>query len=634
MLQPSGLHEYSRAALSFQLVPMSDSEIESIVDAIKSGDLPGAEQLCIRRLQRQPDEPSVLQLLGITLQQQSKLVDALTPYARLTRLHPDNSLHWGNYATALRMAGDLEKAEQAAEVAAKLTPDDPQRLDQLGMLQLQLGKPLAARDTLLMAFGKAPESPLIRIDAARACAACHDYRAEDLLRPWRTWLPLEDDLQFEVAELHLQSGEAVMAQEALEDLVARTPSDLPAQLLLASVYERVNRLDDAEAVLKRIAAGGGDAGSDTRREVAHQYAQLASRKREYGAARTLLEQSGPRNDADYAHWFALAAVYDKLHDTSAAMRALRTGHLLQIDEFKLATPHCFGPDAEILPRANARIAESDYRAWPELKAPEASQSPIFVVGFPRSGTTLLEQMLDAHPRLQSMDERPFFNILANQLDDIGVEIPRDLHKLDQRDCDELRKGYLTMACSKVPRRWNAQLVDKNPLNMLWLPMIHRLFPQAKFILVLRHPCDVILSCYMQNFRAALLAAASQSLEHLARAYVAAMESWLYHVGVFKPDVFVSRHEDLVVEAPGQTRRIAAFLGLDDAESMLKSDARAREKGYIKTPSYTQVIEPVNNKGIGRWQRYRKYFEPVLPILEPMLSHWGYSVEPQAVSAER
>lgn len=612
---------------------MSDSEIESIVDVIKSGDLLGAEQLCIRRLLRQPDESHVLQLLGIILQQQGRLADALTPYARLTHLHPDDSLHWGNYATALRMAGDLEKAEQAAEVAAKLTPDDPQRLDQLGMLQLQLGKPLAARDTLLRAFGKAPESPLVRIDAARACAACRDYRAEDLLRPWRTWLPLEDDLQFEVAELHMQSGEAEMAQEALEDLVLRAPSHLPAQLLLASVYERVNRLDDAEAVLKRIVAAGGDADSGIRREIAHQRAQLASRKREYGAARTLLEQSGPRNDADYAHWFALAAVCDKLGDTSAAMRALAAAHLRQVDEFKVATPHCFEPDAEILPRADARVTDSDFRGWPILKAPDASQSPVFVVGFPRSGTTLLEQMLDAHPRLQSMDERPFFNILANQLDDIGVAIPRDLHKLDQRDCDELRKGYLTMACSKVPRRWDAQLVDKNPLNMLWLPMIHRLFPQAKFILVLRHPCDVILSCYMQNFRAALLAAASQSLEHLARAYAVAMESWLHHASVFKPEVFVSRYEDLVADTSAQTRRIASFLGLEEAEAMLGFAERAREKGYIKTPSYTQVIEPINSKGIGRWQRYREYFEPVLPILEPMLSHWGYSAEPQAVSAE-
>jgi hypothetical protein len=235
-------------------------------------------------------------------------------------------------------------------------------------------------------------------------------------------------------------------------------------------------------------------------------------------------------------------------------------------------------------------------------------------------------MLDAHPRLQSMDERPFFNILSSQLDNFGIRIPQDLGRLNQRDCDELRKGYLILACSKVPRRWDAQLVDKNPLNMLWVPMIHRLFPEGKFILALRHPCDVILSCYMQNFRSAVLAAASASLERLAHAYVAAMECWLYHVDVIKPDVFVSRYEDLVADTPRQTRRIAEFLELDDSESMLHFDARAREKGYIATPSYTQVIEPINRKGMNRWHRYREYFEPILPILRPMLEHWNYTVD--------
>ena len=611
---------------------MSDSEIESIVDAVKSGDLSGAERSCVRRLQRQPDESSVLQLLGITLQKQGKLADAITPYARLTRLHPDDGLHWGNYATALRMAGDLEKAEQAAEVAVELTPDDPQRLDQLGMLQLQLGKPLSARSTLLRAFGKMPESPMIRIDAARACAACRDNRAEELLKPWRDWLPLENSLQFDLAYLFTQLGEADFALEVLEDLVTRAPEYGEARLLLASVYERVNRLEDAESLLEQIAADGGLAGPEHQSQITRQRAQLAVRAREYVKARDLLEQARPGSDADYAYWFALGAVSDKLGDTTAAMAALATAHARQVAELRIAVPHQFEPGTAIFPGAKWRVSNAEYLEWPELKAPDASQSPVFVVGFPRSGTTLLEQMLDAHPRLQSMDERPFFNMLSNQLDDVGIKIPHDLGKLTQRDCDELRKGYLTMACSKVPRRWDARLVDKNPMNMLWLPLIHRMFPEAKFILAIRHPCDVILSCYMQNFRAALLAIASQSLEHLANAYIETMASWLHHVEVFRPDVFVSRYEDLVDDTPGQIRKIASFLGLDGADSMLAFDARAREKGYIKTPSYTQVIEPINKKGIGRWQRYREYLEPVLSTLQPMLKHWQYMADPGAIAA--
>ncbi|MEO8748557.1 MAG: sulfotransferase, partial [Rhodanobacter sp.] len=412
-----------------------------------------------------------------------------------------------------------------------------------------------------------------------------------------------------------------------EDLVRRAPADWSAQLLLAKAYERVNRLAHAQAKLQSILAtvpADGDPG--IRREVESQQAQLAMRRHSYASARRLLENVGPGHDAHDAHYFALAKACDRLGDTAATMRALETAHAIQIRQLHLSNPSLLEPDAPPLPHVNDRVSEDDYRAWPMLKAPETSQSPVFVVGFPRSGTTLLEQMLDAHPSLQSMDERPFLNTLANQLENVGLEVPQDLHKLTQRDCDELRKGYVILACGKVSRQWGARLVDKNPLNMSWLPMIHRMFPQAKFIFVLRHPCDVILSCYLQNFRAAPLVAACRSLETLAHAYVAAMENWLHHAALFRPEVFVSRYEDLVADTPAQTGKIAAYLELGEAESMLRFAERAQEKGYIRTPSYTQVTEPISASGVNHWRHYARHFEPVLPILQPVLAHWGYGVE--------
>lgn len=606
---------------------MTDDNLTApIVAALRSGDVVAAEQLSRRQLQRTPDQHNVLLLLGISLQRQRRFEDALAPYARLTELAPDDSMHWANYATALKLAGDREGAERASKTAVGLSPDQPDRLEQLGLLRLQLGKFLEARDTLMRAFGKAPDSASIRIHAARACIACRDSRADNLLRPWREWLPLPDDQQCELADMLTQIGEMQDAVELLEDLLQRSPGDMAAQLLLAKSCERVNRLDEAQALLDRIVASGAGADPGVRREVAVQRAQLAMRTHAYADARGLLEQIGPGSDSDYGHFFSLAKACDKCGDYAAMMRALGTAHELQTAEIGEYAPHLFKAGAPPLPHANDRLAETDYRGWPELKAPDELESPVFVVGFPRSGTTLLEQMLDAHPQLQSMDERPFLNTLSDQLENFDVSVPDGLCKLDQRDCDELRKGYVTLACGKVPRRWDARLVDKNPLNMLWLPMIHRMFPRAKFILALRHPCDIILSCYMQNFRAAPLAAASRSLEHLAVAYVAAMENWLYHARLIQPDVFISRYEDLIADTASQTARIATFLGLDDPGSMLQYEARAREKGFIATPSYTQVIEPINRKGAGRWQRYREYFEPVLPILAPMFDRWDYPVD--------
>jgi hypothetical protein len=309
------------------------------------------------------------------------------------------------------------------------------------------------------------------------------------------------------------------------------------------------------------------------------------------------------------------------------MHSLAVAHARQVEELEPLAPGRFAADAPILPNAVARLAAAEYQAWPRLAAPQASQSPIFIVGFPRSGTTLLEQVLDAHPKLQSMDERPFFTILGNELSDLGVRMPQDIVRLNQRDCDELRKRYLGLVSEKIRRRWDTRLVDKNPLNMLWLPLIKRLFPESKFILALRHPCDVVLSNYMQNYRSSVLASACSTLERTARAYVAAMEAWLHHEGIIRPDVLVSRYEDLVGDLPRQTALIASFLGLEDAAPMLEYDRHAREKGFIATPSYTEVIQPVSRRRMDRWRRYQREFEPILPILEPMLRHWDYAVAP-------
>jgi Flp pilus assembly protein TadD len=603
---------------------VDDDAIAPIVAALRTGDLVVAERLCRAALQRWPDEPKLLFLLGYGLRQQGRPQAAVESFSHLVEVCPDEVTHWSNYAAVLALVGDIEAAAHAAAAAVRLDPDNPETLERLGWLQLQCGSPVDAHDALMRAHDLAPDHVDICLHAARACIACRDQRADDLLRPWREWLPLDEAQQRTLAELLVEVGEVWDAVELLEEAVRREPTDWPSVLLLAKVYERVNRPRQAREVLDRVVAGVPAGDAAIAHEIQVQQAQLAMRRRSYGAARALLEQAGPWSAEEAGHYFALAKACDQLGDTAAAMHALATAHALEVEELRASNPDLLEQDAPWLPHVDDRVSAANYRTWPTLHAPDADQSPVFVVGFPRSGTTLLEQMLDAHPRLQSMDERPFLNRLGAQLADVGVEVPGGLTRLNQRDCDELRKGYVLMGCGKVARSWDTRLVDKNPLNMLWLPLLHRMFPHAKLVLAVRHPCDVILSCYLQEFRAAPLVAACRSLEHLAHAYAAAMENWLYHAALFRVDVMVSRYEDLVADPPSQAGGIAAFLGVDDAAAMLRFAARAREKGYIRTPSYSKVVEPISRQAVGHWQRYREYFEPALPILEPMLDHWGYS----------
>lgn len=607
---------------------MNSNTVSQIAAAINAGYPARAEQLCRQALSEFPQDEDLLLLLAMSLHAQQQLPAARSIYAELTRLAPSSSLHWNNYATVLVDAGAQEEAQAAYAKAIQLDPTNPLPKSQLGLLLIERCDYLAARDVLLDLVALDQESVQARIHAARACCLSQDIRgAGDLLKPWRHWLPLHDDeLQLELAQVLTLRNDVPAAAELLEDLIARRPAHPKARLLLASAYERFNRLADAEAMVSpvvRMAAGWTDV---MRNEADHLLATLALRRTDLAGARQLLEQCGPQGDDDFAHYFQLASVYDKLGETAAAMGALHEAHRLEARERRFDSPEQFTPAAPAMPTDAPRVSAEQYARWPQLIAPEAHDSPVFVVGFPRSGTTLLEQMLDAHPGLQSMDENPFFNNLADTLRQHDPRILDDLGVLRQFDCDELRKRYHAMVAERIARRWDAQLVDKNPLNMQWLPMIHRLFPAAKIIFALRHPCDVVLSCYMQNFRSSGLAAACSTLRRLAHAYVETMVCWLEEVSILQPDMMVSRYEDLVLDFPQQAARIARFLELEDAAPMLGFDQHARSKTYIGTPSYSQVIEPVNWKGLGRWHRYRSEFEPVLPILEPMLRHWGYDTE--------
>lgn len=506
----------------------------------------------------------------------------------------------------------------------KQRPDDADLLLQLGWLRLQRGDYREARELLLKAHVLQPRSVPIRIYAGRTLADSGDLRARDLIRDWRTWLPLPDQQQLDLADVMYRTEWTTEAIGVLEDLLRRSPKFYAARQLLAEMYERVNRLADALALVDVLLDELPEGNAAAQNDLAHLQATLLRRSGDSPTARVLLERSGPRNDMDADHYFTLAALADRMGDPVAVMQSLEAAHAMRVRHLERVAPQRLRDDLPLFPTAERALDADAATKWPALICPDASASPVFVVGFPRSGTTLLEQMLDAHPALQSMDERPHLDVLAHQLEEYGLHLPEDLHKLTQAECDELRKGYLIMACEKVQRRWGALLVDKNPLNMLALPLIHRLFPAARFILMLRHPCDVLLSNYMQDYRSVVLMAVARDLKHLARGYVEAFDYWFHHVALLQPNVLTVRYEDLVADQAGIAARIGSFLGLENADAMLDAARHAREKGFIGTPSYRQVIEPVNRQGIGRWERYRPWFEDILPRIAPTMERLGYS----------
>ncbi len=273
-----------------------------------------------------------------------------------------------------------------------------------------------------------------------------------------------------------------------------------------------------------------------------------------------------------------------------------------------------GGRLRLMPRANVR---SDV------------PQPIFILGFPRSGTTLVEQTLSAHPKIAAGDELPLIHeitaIMPRMLaSPLGYpEALAELWMGDQREgLDNLRDYYLQKVRQLgVLRDGAARFTDKMPLNETHLGLIALLFPQAPLIHVLRHPLDVVLSAFSNQFTHGFFC--SYELETAARHYVRVMDLVAHYRAEMALRYLPIRYEDIVADQESSVRAMLGFVGEDFNKACLTFHKNRR---YARTASYAQVTEPLYKRSVHRYQHYRQHLEPVIPILQPVIERLGYTVD--------
>jgi len=175
----------------------------------------------------------------------------------------------------------------------------------------------------------------------------------------------------------------------------------------------------------------------------------------------------------------------------------------------------------------------------------------------------------------------------------------------------------------VPPNFTGLVVDKHPMNMLRLAVLHALFPNAKVIFAQRHPCDVVLSGYMQSFRLNHAMASFLDLGDAADLYDASMTMWTRSRNAVPQAIHTVVYERLIADPAAELRPAVEFLGLDWSDELLDHQTTAKNRGLITTASFDQVVQPLNSAPSGRWRRYRKQLEPVLSVLLPWAERLGY-----------
>ncbi|MBV9991451.1 MAG: sulfotransferase [Alphaproteobacteria bacterium] len=269
------------------------------------------------------------------------------------------------------------------------------------------------------------------------------------------------------------------------------------------------------------------------------------------------------------------------------------------------------------------FTKADPAQWHE--AGSAPPSPVrahaFVLGFARSGTTLLEQVLASHPRIEAMDERDCF-ALSYRFTESNEALDR-LAAMTGAELDAYRKDYWDAARAAGMKLDRDVFVDKVPLNSVLLCLIAKLFPDAKIVFALRDPRDVVLSCFRQRFTLTQQLYEVLTLRGAAAYYDAVMSLVEAYRGVLALDIRDLRYEDLVANFDAECAGLCEFLGVEHDPKMadFAEVARGRDVG---TPSATQVVRGLYAQGSGQWRAYEAQMAEVMPVLAPWLERFGYA----------
>lgn len=579
-----------------------------------------------------PDHGGWLQLLALSLASQGRAAEAREGFAALAAREPEVTAHWLNLGNACLDLALPAPALEAFEHAAGLGASGVALDLGLGLALLERGRVADALPRLQAAHAADP-APDTTLALARCLLALgRQDEAADCVAGLGT--AVLDPRQAEsLSWILAQAGRDADAEAVLAGVLARHPAQGGLRVQYALLLERLNRRHEARAQLEHPAVA--EAGADPNHGLAR--GRLARRDGKHAAALAGFDAAAAvaADPATLATLhFERARTFDAMADSDAAMAALAIAH----DQAAAAL-------AQRYPAATAEAHRLDWLderldgpapvQWRDPRRDGLPADPWFLVGFPRSGTTLLEGILDSHPMLASLDERPALEAAITALK--AFHAPgADAWEPGPDAIAAARRAYWGGVDRYVPPPRPPHLLDKYPLHLGRLPYIARLFPEARIVLALRHPCDCVLSCYMQDFGINGSVLSFGSLDAAARTYAQIMGYWEDQRPRVASPVHAVRHEDLLDDFDGSIGAVLDGLGLppDPAVHAYREQLAARQR-RIRTPSYWQVVEPLRRDGVDRWRRYRRHFSPdALRLLAPFAARYGYAIDEGEGEGER
>lgn len=450
----------------------------------------------------------------------------------------------------------------------------------------------------------------------RAAAQSGDFdRADHIWEKVRSLDPTNADLLSKLAGEYGMVGLHAKSRALYSEAFSIDPHSPDIQVKLAWLLTRTNSVEEARPAVERCLK------LDARGEQAlYLLAHLDRRQERLEEAekqfRELIDSSPRLPHVRYACHSELAYVLDRTGRYEEAMAQLDHAKAFARENFKLGAERvAFYQRHDTEVKRAISLPRNILSTWAKTFPPRvrsATPPVAFLSGSARSGTTLLERVLDAHPGLAACDESLVFKKINPQ---ISIDAP----SIPAQKLNVLRQMYVKsiMTVLGAPTGDNV-LLDKNPSRTIWLPAFLRLFPELRVLIALRDPRDVIVSIYFQDHPNTNYL----TFEQLAKHYTSVMDIWLA-VREWEGLIWTeTRYEDIVADLQKEGTRVTKFLGLEWHESQARFYEKNRQKPILST-NYCDVTKPVYTRSVGRWKVYEKQLAPILPILEPYCKKFGY-----------
>jgi tetratricopeptide (TPR) repeat protein len=540
---------------------------------------------------------------------------AISDYRRFLSVNGSDWESWNNLGNAYLNAGDLEAAIEALRTAARINPRAaPTRLNLARSLR-DFGDLTAAEAELRQMAQDFPndEKPLIDLYHLLGQLGRPEAELEEALEAAAVRDPANPDLLIALGDHQLRYLAFDKAEATYRRVLSLSPSSAAAYLGLAQTLEHVRPDDLAALVIEAEAANVDD---HAQLSLIRAFADRRAKKYDEGLVAL---QSVPEDVEAAIRWHLAGQMFEALgryDEAFDAFTAMNNAHAADQSEPLRRAAEL----RAVLRDQLERTTEEWYRGWTAPAVQSRHPAPVFLMGFPRSGTTLLDTILMGHPNVAVMEEQPLLQSVG-----LGTAGFESLSELGEDEIRRLQDRYFELASERVGLSGQKLLIDKSPLHLHRIPQILRLFPDAHFILALRHPADAVLGCFKANFRLNNAMSNFLDLGTAAEFYDLTFQMWERGESLLSPVVHTVRYESLIEDPEATVRPLIEGLGLDWTDRVLDHQRTARDRGIVTTASYAQVTEPIYRHAEGRWRNYSRHLEPILPVLAPWVGKYGYTL---------